>query len=102
MEAEVKKLARTFQMKCPCKTNKCHLGIFVIVPRPSEIETELSNVQKKFYLGHGIKLLDPVEAAKIFLARDHKGGFHLHLLVYPFDYLFFTKMNINYYTLESY
>ena len=63
---------KTFQFRCPCKQNKCHLGIFVIIPKESELLTKLCKVQKEFYLGHGIKTTDPVEAAKIFLFRDHE------------------------------
>ena len=63
---------KTFMFKCPCKEKKCHLGVFIIVPKESEALSELSKVQKKFYLGHGIKTNDPMEAAKILLHRDHK------------------------------
>ena len=63
---------KTFMFRCPCKENKCHLGVFAIVPIESEALSELSKVQKKFYLGHGIKTNDPIEAAKILLHRDHK------------------------------
>ena len=63
---------KTFMFKCPCKEKKCHLGVFIIVPKESEALSELSKVQKKFYLGHGIKTNDPIEAAKILLHRDHK------------------------------
>ena len=63
---------KTFMFKCPCKEKKCHLGVFIIIPKESEALSELSKVQKKFYLGHGIKTNDPIEAAKILLHRDHK------------------------------
>ena len=43
------------QYKCPCEKNKCHLGVFTIEPKETEITTELKKVQKEFYLGHGIK-----------------------------------------------
>ena len=57
--------------RCPCKENKCHLGISAIIPKLVEVSHLLSKVQKNFYLGHGIKTTDPVEAANIFLRRDH-------------------------------
>ena len=57
--------------KCPCKSNKCHLGIHSIEPRQVEVTTTLAKVQKKFFMGHGIVTTDPKEAAKIFLSRDH-------------------------------
>ena len=63
--------AKTFWFKCPCEEEKCHLGIFAIVPGNAETPTELSKVQKEFNLGHGIKETDPIKAANIFLNRDH-------------------------------
>ena len=63
--------AKTFWFKCPCEEEKCHLGIFAIVPGEAETPTELNKVQKEFNLGHGIKETDPIKAAKIFLNRDH-------------------------------
>ena len=57
--------------KCPCQSNKCHLGIHSIEPRQTEVSPTLSKVQKKFFMGHGIVTTDPKEAAKIFLSRDH-------------------------------
>ena len=66
------KKIKTFMFRCPCKENKCHLGVFILVPTESEVLSELSKVQKQFYLGHGIKTNDPIEAAKILLNRDHK------------------------------
>ena len=59
-------------MKCPCKENKCHLGIHPITPKQLEEVSELLKVQKKFFMGHGIKTNDPKEAANIFMNRDHK------------------------------
>ena len=63
---------KTFQFRCPCRENKCHLGVFVITPKHAEISPAMLKVQKKFFLGHGIKTTDPVAAANIFLQRDHK------------------------------
>ena len=60
------------QYKCPCEKNKCHLGIFNIEPKETEIPSKLNKVQKEFYLGHGIKTNDSNEAANIFLERDHQ------------------------------
>ena len=57
--------------KCPCQSNKCHLGIHNIKPRQSEVSSSLAKVQKKFFMGHGIVTTDPKEAARIFLSRDH-------------------------------
>ena len=42
---------KTFWFKCPCEEEKCHLGIFAIVPGNAETPTELSKVQKEFNLG---------------------------------------------------
>ena len=58
-------------MKCPCRDNKCHLGIHCIIPKQSEVNPNLAKVQKKFFFGQGIRTNDPKEAAKIFLFRDH-------------------------------
>ena len=78
MEAENKSqstlvaITKTFQVKCPCRENKNHLGISDIIPKQSDIPSELNKVQKKFFLGHGIKETDPVIAANILLHRDHE------------------------------
>ena len=66
------KLPRKYQHVCPCKENKCHLGVSQIIPRKPDIPPELKKVQKKFFLGHGVKTEDPVTAANIFLNRDHE------------------------------
>ena len=63
---------KTFQHRCPCQENKCHLGVSEIIPKHADIPSELLRVQKKFFLGHGIKTTDPATAANIFLHRDHK------------------------------
>ena len=63
---------KTSQCKCPCEQNKCHLGISQINPKQPEATPKLQKVQKEFFLGHGIKTNNPVEAAKIFLERDHE------------------------------
>ena len=65
------KSSKTFQSRCPCKEGKYHLGAFMIEPKQSKTSIKLSKVQRKFFLGHGIKTTDPVEAANIFLNRDH-------------------------------
>ena len=57
--------------KCPCKSNKCHLGIHSIEPKQAELSPTLAKVQKKFFIGHGIETTDPKEAARLFLSRDH-------------------------------
>ena len=75
------KLPRKYQHVCPCKENKCHLGVSQIVPRKPDIPPELKKVQKKFFLGHGVKTEDPVTAANIFLHRDHE-----KLKVFLFQY----------------
>ena len=62
---------KTYQHRCPCKENKKHLGVSEIVPKQSPMPPELLKVQKKFFLGHGIKTTDPDLAADIFLERDH-------------------------------
>ena len=56
---------------CPCKANKCHLGIHSIQPKQAEVSPTLAKVQKKFFVGHGIETTDPKEAARLFLSRDH-------------------------------
>ena len=56
---------------CPCKSNKCHLGIHSIEPKQAEVSPTLAKVQKKFFIGHGIVTTDPKEAARLFLSRDH-------------------------------
>jgi hypothetical protein len=58
--------------KCPCQSQKCHLGIHNIEPKPSEVSPALAKVQRKFFIGHGIVTTDPKEAARIFLSRDHE------------------------------
>ena len=63
---------KTYLYKCPCQENKNHLGISQIIPKPGETTPSLKKVQKKFFLGHGIKTSDPVIAADIFLERDHR------------------------------
>ena len=57
--------------KCPCKLNKCHLGIHSIEPKQAEVSFTLAKVQRKFFIGHGITTTDPKEAARLFLSRDH-------------------------------
>ena len=57
--------------KCPCKSNKCHLGIHSIEPKQAEVRPTLAKAQKKFFIGHGIETTDPKEAARLFLSRDH-------------------------------
>jgi hypothetical protein len=57
--------------KCPCESNKCHLGIHSIEPKQFDVIPTLAKVQKKFFMGHGIETSDPKEAARIFLSRDH-------------------------------
>ena len=57
--------------KCPCHSNKCHLGIHSIEPKPAEVSPTLARVQKKFFIGHGIVTTNPKEAARLFLSRDH-------------------------------
>ena len=69
-------------MRCPCKENKCHLGIHPITPKQFEKASELLKVQKKFFMGHGIKTNDPKEAANIFMNRDHKKILELLLQYY--------------------
>ena len=71
-------------MKCPCKEGKCHLGVHFITPKKLE-ETiqELQKVQKRFFMGHGIKTNDPKEAADIFLHRDHEKIIALLLHYFP-------------------
>ena len=58
--------------KCPCQSQKCHLGIHDIEPKQSEVSPALAKVQRKFFMGHGIVTTDPKEAARIFLSRDHE------------------------------
>ena len=58
--------------KCPCQSNKCHLGIHNIEPKQAEVSPTLARVQKKFFIGHGIVTTDPKEAARLFLSRDHE------------------------------
>ena len=62
---------KSCQHRCPCSENKCHLGVSDIVTKQPDTTPELQKVQKKFFLGHGIKTDDPVEASKIFIQRDH-------------------------------
>ena len=69
---------KTFLFKCPCSENKHHLGISEIIPKPIDKSTEQPKVQKKFFLGQGIKTTDASEAANIFLHRDHKKLEELH------------------------
>ena len=57
--------------KCPCKSNKCHLGIHRVEPKQVEVHPTLAKAQKKFFIGHGIETTDPKEAARLFLSRDH-------------------------------
>ena len=57
--------------KCPCHSQKCHLGLHNIEPKQSEVSPTLSKVQKNFFIGHGIVTMDPKEAARLFLSRDH-------------------------------
>ena len=57
--------------KCPCQSQKCHLGIHSIKTRPAEVSPTMAKVQKRFFMGHGIVTKDPKEAARIFLSRDH-------------------------------
>lgn len=58
--------------KCPCQSNKCHLGIHSIEPKQVEVSPTLVKLQKKFFIAHGILMnTDPKEAARIFLSRDH-------------------------------
>ena len=71
------------QYKCPCEKNKCHLGVFTIVPKDTEITTELNKVQKEFYLGHGIKTNDSNKAADILLKRDHQKLVSLQTEYFP-------------------
>ena len=65
-------VTKTFQHRCPCQENKNHLGISEIVPKQSDSQSELPKVQRKFFLGQGIKTTDPAIAANIFLHRDHE------------------------------
>ena len=58
--------------KCPCQSEKCHLGIHNIEPKQIEVSSNLAKVQRKFFMGHGIVTKDPKEAARIFLSRDHE------------------------------
>ena len=62
---------KSCQHRCPCSENKCHLGVSDIVTKQPDTTPELQKVQKKFFLGHGIKTDDPVEASKIFIQHDH-------------------------------
>ena len=75
MEAQCQSMTgaatKTSQFKCPCKEDKKHLGISVIIPKISDVPPELLKVQRKFFLGHGIKTTDTEEAANIFFERDH-------------------------------
>ena len=77
MEGETKKKStklpstKTCQYRCPCQENKDHLGISNIAPKHTDLQPDLLKVQKKFFLGHGIKTTDPDIAANIFLDRDH-------------------------------
>ena len=57
--------------KCPCQSQKCHLGIHSIEPKQTDGSPALARVQKNFFMGHGIVTNDPKEAARIFLSRDH-------------------------------
>ena len=57
--------------KCPCKSNKCHLGIHSIEQKQAGVSPALAKVQKRFFIGHGIVTTDPKEAARLFLSRDH-------------------------------
>ena len=54
--------------KCPCKSNKRHLGIHSIEPKQAEVSPTLSKVQRRFFIGHGIVTKEPKEAAKLFLS----------------------------------
>ena len=58
--------------KCPCKSNKRHLGIHSIEPKQAKVSPTLSKVQKRFFIGHGIVTREPKEAARLFLSRDHE------------------------------
>ena len=70
MEAQCQSMTgattKTSQFKCPCKEDKKHLGISVIIPKISDTPPELLKVQRKFFLGHGIKTTNTEEAANIF------------------------------------
>ena len=57
--------------KCPCQSEKCHLGIHNIEPKQADVSPTLAKVQRKFFMGHGIVTKDAKEAARIFLSRDH-------------------------------
>ena len=56
--------------KCPCRGNKGHLGVHIIVPKQGEVSLKLTKSQRNFFLGHGIKTSDPKEVANIFIWRD--------------------------------
>ena len=58
--------------KCPCRGNKGHLGVHIIVPKQGEVSLKLTKSQRNFFLGHGIKTSDPKEAANVFIWRDHE------------------------------
>ena len=60
-------------MKCPCLQNKEHLGVFAIVPKKSQVSSQLQiKTLRNFFLGNGVNTTDFVEAANYFLKRDHK------------------------------
>ena len=38
-------VTKRFQVRCPCQENKNHLGISDIIPKQSDIPSELNKVQ---------------------------------------------------------
>ena len=59
----------------PCQSKKGHLGIQTITIKELNeiVGVGVTNVRKKFFVGHGLKpTTDPKEAAETFLLRDHE------------------------------
>merc|ERR1712051_720479 len=57
----------------PCQIRKGHLGIQTITIKELNKIVGVSNVRKKFFVGHGLKpTTDPKVAAETFLLRDHE------------------------------
>ena len=59
-------------MKCPCSEKKLHLGISNIISRKSECSSKQNKLLRKFFLGNGVTIKDPIEAANHCLHRDHR------------------------------
>ena len=57
----------------PCQSRRGHLGIQTITIKELDEIVGVTNVRKKFFLGHGLKpTTDPKEAAETCMFRDHE------------------------------